>query len=93
LLGALATLVRLVVARSRSYSQTQALLHRYLDALLDTGGAAEAQAVPPAPPDGGASDSEGGAGAGFRVFGRVARGAPVVAAGAPAAHARPHALL
>ena len=62
-------------------SQTQALLHRYLETLLDTsGGADEAQAVPPAA-DGDGSGSEGGGG--FRVFSRVARGAPVVAAGTP----------
>lgn len=70
-------------------SQTQALLHRYLETQLDMGsGAAEARAAPPAA-DGDSSGSDGG---GFRVFGRVTRGAPVVLAGAlplpRAAHAQ-----
>ena len=62
-------------------SQTQALLHRYLETQLDMGsGAAEARAAPPAADvDGSGSDGGGG---GFRVFGRVTRGAPVVIAGA-----------
>ena len=61
-------------------SQTQALLHRYLETQLDMGsGMAEARAAPPAAGADGSGSDEGG---GFRVFGRVTRGAPVVLAGA-----------
>ena len=61
-------------------SQTQALLHRFLETQLDMSvGAAEAPAAPPAA-DADGSGSDGGGG--FRVFGKVTRGAPVVLAGA-----------
>ena len=64
----------------RAASQTQALLHRFLETQLDMSvGAAQAPAAPPAA-DADGSGSDGGGG--FRVFGKVTRGAPVVLAGA-----------
>jgi hypothetical protein len=60
------------------------MLHRYLDKLLDTGGDADDAAPAPAPAPADSDDDAGGGGGGFRVFGRVARGAPVVAGGARA---------